>query len=401
MHRFKNNLKLIVCALTFGISSTTFGLDLVVQEAGPVGTYASIGAAVAASNDGDRIIINNKPGGFPWSEDILINKSLTFLSAADNQRFIVQGDYSIQHAPGREVTIIGMDNIDGDIKTLANGNTSRTIINLMWCDINNGNVDVNHNYVELNMSSCEMGGYSYTVSFVYGKVIGNNFNGSNINLTNDGIVGTDSVHVVGNTEVERIEWNGTSYYMFLSNNYFNNNSTTNECIDVLAQKAGSGINVIKNNSIRTSGTGIYLASGVSGNSMIYNNLIYDAAADYGIRNLSIAVNLIASYNFMDNSFDYSTISGFVNDGTNVISSAVFLNTDGSSNWVGTTDGGSPAIEDYDLNLTRNDPGCFGGSYSHTNFFPISGASSKVYYLQMPTQILVGGSNAVTGHSFDR
>lgn len=400
MHRFKNNLKLIICALTFGISSTTFGLDLVVQEAGPAGTYASIGAAVAASNDGDRIIINNKPGGFPWSEDILINKSLTFLSAADNQRFIVQGNYSIQHAPGREVNIIGMRNVDGAILSLADGNTSRTIVNLMWCDMNDGGVGMSHDYFELNMASCELSsGISSTI--VYGKVIGNDFNGASLRVVGDGISGADSVHIVGNTGLKEIEWTSTSYYMFISNNFISNGSTFGEAIDVSTQKVGPGINVIKNNSIRTNGEGVVLGNSVSGNSMIYNNLFYDiSAADYGVWNQSTA-NVILSYNFFDNSFDNGYIVGIVNDGTNVISSNVVVNSDGSSNWVGTTDGGSPAIEDYDLNLTRNDPGCFGGSYSHTNFFPINGASSKVYYLQMPKQILVGGSNAVTGHSFDR
>lgn len=63
--------------------------------------------------------------------------------------------------------------------------------------------------------------------------------------------------------------------------------------------------------------------------------------------------------------------------------------------------GMVSAADYDLDLTRNDPGAYGGSYSLDNFFPIDGTSSKVYYLTMPSEILVGGSNAVTGYSFDR
>ena len=109
MSHSKNNMTALLFIFAMLITGNSIAADLVVQESGPVGTYTSIGAAVAASTDGDRIIINNTVSGFPWTEDIVINKTLTFLSAADNQRFVVQGDYTIQHAPGREVTIIGMD----------------------------------------------------------------------------------------------------------------------------------------------------------------------------------------------------------------------------------------------------------------------------------------------------
>lgn len=385
---------LFVCA-SF-LTGITFATDLIVQEAGPVGTYASINAAVAASTDGDRIIINNKTGGFPWNEDVLINKTLTFLSAVDNDRFIVEGEYTIQHAPGREVTIIGMRNIDGDIASIANGGTSRTIVNTMWCELVSGNIDVDHNYFELNASGCDLSG---TISCVYGKVIGNDLNGS-INISTDALVGDDSVHVVGNSTFT-INSGTTAHYVYISNNYVFLNSTFGDAIDLVDCKDGVGTNVVRNNSVRTGDNGIVIAAACSGKIIIYNNIIYDGGtADFGISNQA-TVNLIVSFNFFDNSFDNGNFSGFVNDGTNVVSASVVLNSDGSSAWTGTTDGGSPSLADYDLDLTRNDPGCFGGSYSHANFFPIDGTSSRVYYLQMPTEILVGGSNSVTGHSYDR
>jgi len=110
---------------------------------------------------------------------------------------------------------------------------------------------------------------------------------------------------------------------------------------------------------------------------------------------------VVSYNFVDNTFDNASFAGITLDGTNTFSSSTSITSDGSSNSVATVDTGNPGTADYDLNLTRNDPGCFGGSYSHANFFPIDGTSSKVFYLQMPNEILVGGSNSVTGYSFDR
>lgn len=401
MSHLKNNIARMLFLTTIFLSGNSFAADLVVQEAGPLGTYATIASAVAASVDGDRIIINNKPGGFPWNEDILINKSLTFLSAVDNDQFFVQGEYTIQHAPGREISIIGMENADGSITSTGAGVTSRTILNIMWCTFNSGGVDVDHAFFELNMASCTLSTGSFGVYFVYGKVIGNEMGGSIISLVSDGVSEQDSVDIVGNSNVKRITCNTNTHYIYVSNNYILQTSVTSIALNVIQTKSGVGVNVIRNNSIESNGYCIRIQSGCTGKISIYNNLLDDyGSGDYGIHNLSSAT-LTVSFNFIDLLFDNGELTGIVDDGTNTISGSIVMNADGSSNWVGTIDGGSPSLSDYDLNLTQNDPGCFGGSYSHTNFFPIDGTSSKVYYLKMPAQILVGGSNAVTGYSFDR
>ena len=312
---------------------------------------------------------------------------------------MVQGDYTIQHAPGREVTIIGMDNVAGSISSISNGGTARTLVNIMWCKLTSGNINLNHDYFELNLASSEIlaGG---DVTFRYGKVIGNQLSSSTVTVNTDALAGIDSVHIVGNMGVDRINCASTSHYMYVSNNSL---YATSYGIYVSNLKVGTGTNVIRNNSIRTNAEGIRILSGVSGGLLIYNNILADAGyADYGIRNLSVSLtNLIVSYNFIYSAFDNGTLTGVTNDGTNTISGSVGLNSDGSSSWTGTIDGGNPGTADYDLNLTRNDPGAYGGSYSLDNFFPIDGTSSKVFYLQMPSEILVGGSNSVTGHSFDR
>ncbi len=404
MSQLKNNIVRMLFLTTIFLSGNSFAADLVVQDAGPLGTYATIASAVAASVDGDRIIINNKPSGLPWNEDIFINKSLTFLSAADNDQFFVQGEYTIQHAPGREISIIGMENADGSIASIGPGATSRTILNVMWCTFTSGGVDVDHAFFELNLASCKFLTGGFGVSFVYGKVIGSDLGGAEITLISDGVSEEDSVHVVGNSNVSRIICNTNTHYIYVSNNYvsMSGNGGSNGAVRLQQTKSGVGVNVIRNNSIRSGATAIRIEGACTGKIAIYNNLIDDYSfGDYGIYNSSSAT-LTVSFNFIDLSFDNAELVGIVNDGTNTLSGLISINaTDGSSNWVGTIDGGSPSLSDYDLNLTRNDPGCFGGSYSHTNFFPIDGTSSKVYYLKMPAQILVGGSNAVTGYSFDR
>ena len=98
------NLVLIIAFIAHSL--ILFAADLVVQDGGPTGTYSTISAAVAAAVDGDRIVINNTSTGLARNENVTINKSLTLLSAVDNQRHLVLGNYTIEHAPGREVTII-------------------------------------------------------------------------------------------------------------------------------------------------------------------------------------------------------------------------------------------------------------------------------------------------------
>jgi len=370
------------------LGTSSFATDLVVQDGGPIGTYSSISSAVSASVDGDRILINNKLDGLPWTEDIIVNKSLSLLSAVDNQRFLVQGDYLIQHAPGREVNIVGMENANGHLYANANGNTSRTIVNLNWCKFYNSNIDFDYNYFTLNVASSVMGNGN-TINLFHGNIIGNDFNDGKVYLTDDNITSSnDTINIVGNINVEHININTNDYYFFVANNLVGNYTTG---ITISNSKVGASINVIKNNTIEAVATNIFINSSNLGDLYIYNNLILDdPGADYGIRNYCTAANIVVSYNHIDSDFDYDELYGVVNDGTNVLSPSV--------NGV---DGGSPGVLELDLDLTQNDAGVYGGSYTINNFHPIDGLSSKVYFLEMPRQIFVGGNNAVKGYSFDR
>ena len=395
-------MKKILLSLTILTSTLSFSADLVVQDSGPSGTYGSIAAAVTAAVDGDRIVINNKLTAMPWQEDIVVNKSLTFVSAADNQRFLVQGDYTIQHAPGREVTIIGMDNVAGDISTTANGITSRTIVNLMWCKITDGQVNFDYNLFELNVASSLFTNSSY-ITLRYGSVIGNEMSTeSSITVNEDANSGNDTIFVVGNRNLRRIALNTTAHYVFCSNNllYQNINGVFEYAIDVFNTKTGTASNIIKNNTIYTVTDGIVIRSSNTGDLYIFNNVMDCNGSGYGIRNQGTG-SLAASYNHISSDFSYE-LDNIANDGTNVTTSTFSVNlTTGTNTSTTAVNGGSPGITDYDLDLTINDAGCLGGSYTLSNFHPIDGQSSKVYFLKMPDQIVIGGTNPVTGHSFDR
>ena len=99
--------------------------DRIVEEFGVSPTFPNIAAAVTAASNGDRIIIKNRAGDIPWIENITVDKSLQFLSYANDGPFVVQGTYTIPSADGREVTIIGMRNTAGGIAGSAGGTSTR------------------------------------------------------------------------------------------------------------------------------------------------------------------------------------------------------------------------------------------------------------------------------------
>jgi hypothetical protein len=408
-HKNKIMKNLFVLLTLLFTSAHIYATDLVVQESGPVGTYSSIGAAVAASADGDRIIINNKTSALAWQEDIIINKSLTFLSAVDNQRFLVQGDYTVQHAVNREVTIIGMENTQGNVAAAGNGSSSRTVVNILWCKFFNTSINFHYNYFELNVASCEFtAGGSAVINLMYGKVIGNDMAGTGyITVIDDNAVSsTDTVKIVGNKQLDRIGITAPDYYVFVTNNTLRNiSSSGGSRIDIISAKLGSSTNIIKNNTMQTADNGIYLGTLTGGHFEIYNNVIadYNGWADYGIfRTTSITSNITVSYNHIMPNFDGDELKNIVNDGTNNVSNNFTVNAATGTNTSPTaTNGGNPGVTDYDLDLTVNNAGALGGSYTLTNFFPLSGASSKVWFLEMPSEIIVGANNAVTGYSFDQ
>ena len=128
--RFADSFLIMKQILLFAaalVASQAIATDRIVEEFGVPPTYPNVNAAVTAAVDGDRIIIKNRAGDIPWIENITIDKSLQFLSYADNGFFVVQGNYTVQAATGRQVTIIGMRNTAGNIT----GTSSGTLLSLI------------------------------------------------------------------------------------------------------------------------------------------------------------------------------------------------------------------------------------------------------------------------------
>lgn len=391
-------MKKQLLALTFlALNVTnTFANDLVVQQNGPVGTYASIGAAVTAAVDGDQIIINNRIDGLPWVENITINKSLSFLSAVDNIKFWVEGTYSVERANGRVITINGMKNTSNTGNITQVGTTIpaiRTNVNIVNSEIY-GMVDFvlasNNGGVNLFLSSSIV---NKEVEFTYGKIIGNEL--AYLYCAADPTINNDTNWVVGNNIVLNSGTYNIKYYhvnnsqfLFFSNNYIYNsfNLSSARCLDLVSLK--SGTNTIINNTL-FSFLGFCIAS--NANAQFINNVFHEYnASSY----------LLGSFYY--NASRKALTGNLTVALGNIYVNSMALNSDGSNQNTWGTNIGSPDNNYLDLDLTRNDVGCFGGSYSLANFHPINdGKSSKVNLVRMPRVVNQGTPFNVTANGIDK
>jgi len=178
--------------------------DLVVEENAPPGKYGSIVEAVASAQDGDRIIIQNRhSGNMPWNfqntNQLTIDKSLTLLSAANDTFFRVQGDIIVEHAPGRDATIIGMRNLQGNIEARGNGSGGFAQVNILDSYLEDGFFNFDFDYFRLHAVGNRVGG----IDMDYGQVIGNDVNAGFVFVGEPNSLSTvDTVLMMGNQIIE-------------------------------------------------------------------------------------------------------------------------------------------------------------------------------------------------------
>ena len=84
-----------------------------------------------------------------------------------------------------------------------------------------------------------------------------------------------------------------------------------------------------------------------------------------------------------------------NASLNYNAAALTVDPDGScNNATYCVDQGSPALEYYDIDLTRSDRGTYGGPYSIDNYTNTATGKARVYDLEMPFEIWTGQTPAV-------
>jgi len=251
-------------------------------------------------------------------------------------------------------------------------------------------------------------------SFLFGKALGNAINGP-ISVSTDASVNNpnDTLLIIGNKcgyygggNVGGINWASTSQYFSMQNNFIQvaGGAATGYGIWVSSSKNSlAGTNTMYNNTVaKPNGFQIAYAytlnTAGSSNTDIQNNL-YVGAIWYGTYIFS-GGNFNVHYNY-GTSF---TMSGVTNDGTNIAATNTTLNSEGLVTSVGsnTINGGTVDSAFADINLTRNDVGCYGGSYTLDNFFPITANDwARVILVTAPRRVLVNGTINVKAIGYDK
>jgi hypothetical protein len=400
--------------LTLAFPSMIKATDLVVAAGGAGGAYGSINAALAAAAPNDRIIVYPQAGGGAYSDtNIRITKSIQILSANEGAYYAVDAPV-INITPstaGINVTIIGMKLLTGSIfSTIASPTGSRSTINLLNDSLSDGLISINHDNYDLTVASSHV---QAGLTFRFGKAIGNIIR-SAVTINSDASVNNplDTILVIGNkiynytaSSYSGIYWNSTSHFFSIQNNFITLTYPINGYgvgVNVVTSKnSNAGVNAIINNTIYKTvayyATGVYYTGATISSVEVLNNLsvgIGTYAVQIGTGNASV------HYNFFTN----ATLYGFTNDGTNIVATNTTLNAEGlntnpSSN---TINGGTPDSAYADIDLTRNDVGCYGGSFTLNNFFPITSNDwARVILVTAPRRVLVNGTIHVKAIGFDK
>lgn len=425
--------KLFTSTLLLGaLSLATLNASAADLTVGPGGTYATIGAAIAAAADGDRILV--KPKALPYGETLTITKSLTILSADEGTYFDCTGTWTFNpSAAAKKLTVIGVRMLAGGINTAINAPAgTRAKVEVLSSVLRGGDVNFNANNFDLLIAADSIRGQ---ILFRFGKVIGNYIDGSAVSKPIYKVGGEatteDSVWVVGNRVKGSMtaDWNvylagGGEQYYYVVNNFLliNHSGAVNSDYGIYAEvnKAGAGRHTIANNSILNQGSGnyccgrsaIYLYAPATSTDVIANVITGQATApttDVITQASGGANNWTLAYNHLKG---YALSVAVPASPTNKLSSTAVINA-----VTGQATGAAPAgpvnaipltEPDYvDIDLTAGDAGAYGGTYTLANFHPFVSTTAannrggRVIFVRAPRSILQGGSIKVKAVGFDR
>ncbi|MBL7941757.1 MAG: hypothetical protein JNM00_03275 [Flavobacteriales bacterium] len=391
--------------------------DLIVEEFGTLPTYSSINAAITAAVNGDRIIIKNRAGDIPWIENFTVNKSLTFLSYTNNVQWIMQGTITIERATNREVNIIGMKNTSGNIlEGTGTSSTRGTKVSIMDSWMVNGYIDLDHAAYDLQIVGNKLdAGF---LNIYYGNVIGNEIvyaSGPAVNLNVGSVTFTsDTCYIVGNKLTSNSSNSASLYINSAAQVYHVKNNLIQHRgygIDFRLGNNNSVPNYITNNTIIST-----YASTVFGIALqttnpssvveVMNNVFEESttsSGSYGVYWSSGSGQVNVYYNVFETAIDFELNGGntFTFSGNNTIQ-AITLNADGTlPAGSPAINGGNPAQQYYDLDLTVSDAGAYGGSYTLNNFFPLFTGAARLYFVKFPFNIRQGSTLSVKAYGYDR
>ena len=389
---------------------------LVVKEYGVNATYSTIATALSAAANNDTIVVYDKPSGQLWTENLTIDKNITFLHPTQGTRFKVPGSITIVPKAGMDLYIIGWDLNNNSIGVSASGATatSSNRAKITVADCNNiVNLDLNIDWVDARIFYNQTN-FSGSLYFRHGMAIANIVNvGIQTIPESTTAAQNDSILIIGN----KARWCffDSKECGLIANNYFSNSNATpsgnwsdpgngNALSIRYHNQAANAFLSIVNNTIVNSGTsfgyggtrmGMAITNcGTVANIKILNNLVlaYGGATNHGIWFESYSGQPFISHNYINTQTQANFSNLSFNNELNYTSAT--LNAYGSIDTWGRASSGNTNLinkgnylgEYYDIDLTRNDIGTYGGPYTIDNYLTSGTGKGKVLYVNIKHQL---------------
>ncbi|RZJ64566.1 MAG: hypothetical protein EOO50_15295 [Flavobacterium sp.] len=369
--------------------------DLIVRDGGADGAFSTISAAISQASDGDRIIIRPKVGNLPYQENILVNKSLTFVSEIQGDQYEINGSFTIQTMENRTVTIHDANIVNGNDLLLSGTFTGdRMTVNVMNCAVAD-EIKLDTPGVTANI----YGSTAVYINMVHGKAIANQSRRiyvlddtypmpaeSDIYLIANKVIFPATGSYVGST----VSISSSQYTFHVYNNFIQN-SLGGPAIAVPTAKTGA-TNDIMNNfvyaNISPNGNIVNLGATQVCTINVLNNA-FDAGNYQYLVVASAAPYVVVQYNVMDSSSSNQFQLNGVDVGTNNTNGNYGLTSDGVVTGTVLTNAGNPDGSYADLDLSINDVGVHGGSYAWANYWTGQTAKPHVFFLDTPRRVFNG------------
>jgi len=380
----KNRITILLAVL---LSMQAFAADLIVRDGGAGGAFATITEAINAAVDGDRIIIRPKVGDTPYIEDVVIDKSLTLLSEINGDNYEISGSVTISVDLNRTVNIFNAF-VTGNVDLNGVVSGGRAFVNIAD-SVSNGSLYLSLDNVTVNVVRTVCG----TINFKHGKVIASTC--SRIDLEDDlgDSLSTEDVYMIANRVTNEfiqgisLEVASSNYPFHMLNNSFNIGFRS-EGTRINVVKAGS-TNFIVNNYISSSDTPLDITTTSNATIVVRNNLFGNSPLSQ-VRAAG-GTYVIVQHN-MTSDDNFFTSNASVDE--NNIGNATFDNVTFTGDNV---NAGHPDAIYTDIDLTQNDIGPKGGSYTQDNYFTGDNTTPYVFFLKTPPTIFNGTTNfEVTG-----
>ena len=392
----------LIIVVTFLSNFKSFASDIYVNSSGASGTYTTLSSALTAASDGDRIIISTLMN---LIEDVTISKSVTITSASSGSSFVLNGTMTIEAVANKEIRLIGaeLDELSFTSGTATDATDCK--VYLIESQVST-NISTTVTGLSLNLMYCT--DTDLRVSFKYGSIIGSNIERFFLQ-SGSGTAQNDTTKIIGNKFTYQCRIENQDHNFLIANNYFSNNSNQQLYLQY-SKVSNSGTSNIFNNtfvmpSSNTSyGNNLFFDNSDYSNVNVFNNYFVhngnSSSSSYnkhiGGSSLStnnqpmILYNVFVSNHGTDGGVYWNTNLSNTNHNQAVTFSGNTYNSSTGKVTAGKgINEGNNGIEFYDIDMTRNDVGTYGGPYSWDNFHNTATGKARVYNLDVPFELWMG------------